>query len=78
MNSTDTNYFIKSLVINDLLSLVIADNDSSRLKYKQKWGSKMEAIRVNQNPDIERFPRPSICSICAISYLITRKIVLSY
>lgn len=26
MNSTDTNYFIKSLVINDLLSLVIADN----------------------------------------------------
>lgn len=26
MNSTDTNYFIKSLVINDLLSLVTADN----------------------------------------------------
>lgn len=64
MNSIDTNSFIKSLVINDLLGLVIADNDSSRLKYKQKWGSKMEAIRANQNPDIERFPWPLIFHSC--------------
>ena len=44
MNSIDRNSFIKSLVINDLLGLVVADNDSSRLKYKQNRGSKMEAI----------------------------------
>ena len=70
MNPIDTNSFIKSFVINDLLGLAVADNDSSRLKYKQKRGSKMEAIeqtRILTLKDSMAFNLFHVCHL--LSYL---------